>query len=395
MAKTTRKNSDPVHIRYKLLKNNRKSIYLDYFIGGKRKVEYLKLYLEPGTSKDVRLHNEYIMRCALNIKVERLENFAQKRDIDFGIDRSKVFLLDWIDKFVADRKRKGVRSADTNYQPLKKHITEFAPKIRLWEVNSRFLEDFVEHMCTKTCPRSKKNYAKKTVTDIVENLGVVMKAAIAADIPVNNPVPLMDRSIIHGDEKPRSYLTMDEVKKLVATPSTNERMTRLFLFSLMTGVRYSDLRSLTWSDIIEEDGKFRLEKQMRKTGKMLYLPMNATAVELLPERGETKSLVFDVPTIQALDKSLKKWVKRAGIDKNVSFHTARHSFATIGLELGSDLYTVSKLLGHSDVGVTQVYATIINPKKEEAIYKIDSLFADYLDKDPFETQDIEDNEKKE
>lgn len=395
MAKTTRKNSDPVHIRYKLLKNNRKSIYLDYFIGGKRKVEYLKLYLEPGTSKDVRLHNEYIMRCALNIKVERLENFAQKRDIDFGIDRSKVFLLDWIDKFVADRKRKGVRSADTNYQPLKKHITEFAPKIRLWEVNSRFLEDFVEHMCTKTCPRSKKNYAKKTVTDIVENLGVVMKAAIAADIPVNNPVPLMDRSIIHGDEKPRSYLTMDEVKKLVATPSTNERMTRLFLFSLMTGVRYSDLRSLTWSDIIEEDGKFRLEKQMRKTGKMLYLPMNATAVELLPERGEHKSLIFDVPTIQALDKSLKKWVKRAGIDKNVSFHTARHSFATIGLELGSDLYTVSKLLGHSDVGVTQVYATIINPKKEEAIYKIDSLFADYLDKDPFETQDIEDNEKKE
>lgn len=395
MAKTTRKNSDPVHIRYKLLKNNRKSIYLDYFIGGKRKVEYLKLYLEPGTSKDVRLHNEYIMRCALNIKVERLENFARKRDIDFGIDRSKVFLLDWIDKFVADRKRKGVRSAETNYQPLKKHITEFAPKIRLWEVNSRFLEDFVEHMCTKTCPRSKKNYAKKTVSDIVENLGVVMKAAIAADIPVSNPVPLMNRSIIHGDEKPRSYLTMDEVKKLVATPSTNERMTRLFLFSLMTGVRYSDLRSLTWSDIIEEDGKFRLEKQMRKTGKMLYLPMNATAVELLPERGENKSLVFDVPTIQALDKSLKKWVKRAGIDKNVSFHTARHSFATIGLELGSDLYTVSKLLGHSDVGVTQVYATIINPKKEEAIYKIDSLFADYLDKDPFETQDIEDNEKKE
>ena len=265
----------------------------------------------------------------------------------------------------------------------------------LLEQRGRFLEDFVEHMCTKTCPRSKKNYAKKTVTDIVENLGVVMKAAIAADIPVNNPVPLMDRSIIHGDEKPRSYLTMDEVKKLVATPSTNERMTRLFLFSLMTGVRYSDLRSLTWSDIIEEDGKFRLEKQMRKTGKMLYLPMNATAVELLPERGENKSLVFDVPTIQALDKSLKKWVKRAGIDKNVSFHTARHSFATIGLELGSDLYTVSKLLGHSDVGVTQVYATIINPKKEEAIYKIDSLFADYLDKDPFETQDIEDNEKKE
>ena len=381
MAKTTRKNSDPVHIRYKLLKSGRKSIYLDYFVGGQRKVEYLKLYLEPGTSKDVRKHNDFIMRCALNVKVERLKNYAQKRDIDFGIDRSKIFLLDWIDKYIDDRKRKGVRSADTNYQPLKKHISEFAPKVRLWEVNGKFLEDFVEHMCTKICPRTKKNYAKKTVSDIVDNLGVVMRAAVEADIPVANPVPLMDRSIIHGDEKPRSYLTIEEAKLLASTPTTNMRMTLLFLFSMMTGIRYSDLLTLTWYDVIEEDGKFRIEKQMKKTGKMLYLPMNDTAVELLPERGRGCDKVFDVPTIQALDKSLKKWVKRAGIEKRVSFHTARHSFATIGLELGTDLFTVSKLLGHADVTTTQVYATIIDHKKTEAVYKIDDLFADYLEKD--------------
>lgn len=76
MAKITRNNSDPVHIRYKLLKSGRKSIYLDYFVAGKRKVEYLKLYLEPGTTKEVKKHNEFIMRCALNVKVERLENYA-------------------------------------------------------------------------------------------------------------------------------------------------------------------------------------------------------------------------------------------------------------------------------------------------------------------------------
>lgn len=392
MAKTTRNNSDPVHIRYKLLKSGRKSIYLDYFVAGKRKVEYLKLYLEPGNTKEVKKHNEFIMRCALNVKVERLENYAQKRDINFGIDRSKVFLLDWIDKYVEDRKRKGVRSAETNYQPLKKHISEYAPKVRLWEVNGQFLEDFVEHMCTKKCPRTGKNYAKKTVSDIVDNLGVVLKAAIAADIPISNPVPLMDRNIIHGAEKPRSYLTIEEAKKLAATPTTNKRMTLLFLFSMMTGIRYSDLCSLTWNDVIEEDGKHRIEKLMVKTGKMLYLPMNETAIELLPQRGKGGEKVFDVPTIQALDKALRKWVKRAGIEKRVSFHTARHSFATIGLELGTDIFTVSKLLGHADVTTTQVYATIIDHKKEEAVYKIDNLFADYLDKDLSETN-IENHEK--
>ena len=169
-------------------------------------------------------------------------------------------------------------------------------------------------------------------------------------------------------------------------------MTLLFLFSMMTGIRYSDLCSLTWNDVIEEDGKHRIEKLMVKTGKMLYLPMNETAIELLPERGKGGEKIFDVPTIQALDKALRKWVKRAGIEKRVSFHTARHSFATIGLELGTDIFTVSKLLGHADVTTTQIYATIIDHKKEEAVYKIDNLFADYLDKDLSETN-IENHEK--
>ncbi len=131
--------------------------------------------------KGVKKHNEFIMRCALNVKVERLEN-----------------------------------------------------------------------------------YAKKTVSDTVDNLGVVLKAAIAADIPISNPVPLMDRNIIHGAEKPRSYLTIEEAKQLAATPTTNKRMTLLFLFSMMTGIRYSDLCSLTWNDVIEEDGKHRIEKLMVK-----------------------------------------------------------------------------------------------------------------------------------
>lgn len=378
MAKTTRNNSDPVHVRYKDIACGRKSVYLDYMVDGKRKVEYLKMYLQPGTSKEALHHNEFTMKAVMNIKAERLKNFARKKDINQGVTASKMYLLEWIRQYVQGRKTKGVRSAGTCYQPLIKHITDFAPKTRVWEVNHTFVADFVEYMCHKICPRSGKNYGKKTVTDLVDALGVIMKAAVVEGIAKNNPVELMDRSIIQGGEKPRSFLTVEELRTLTATPTVNTRLRRLFLFSCMTGLRYSDLKTLKWSDVIEEDGRMRIEKIMRKTRKALYLPLNATAIELLPPRGAGKDLVFDVPTIVALDKSLKKWVKAARIEKRVSFHTARHSFAVISLELGSDLYTTSKLLGHCDVGSTQVYAEIIDPKREEAVFMIDNLFDDYL-----------------
>lgn len=115
---------------------------------------------------------------------------------------------------------------------------------------------------------------------------------------------------------------------------------------------------------------------MQKTKEPIYLPLSPEALRWMPERGEKSSedAVFDLPSTTHINILLKPWAKAAGIDKKFSFHTARHTFATMMLTLGADLYTTSKLLGHTDVKMTQVYAKIINRKKDEAVNLVNGLF---------------------
>ena len=117
---------------------------------------------------------------------------------------------------------------------------------------------------------------------------------------------------------------------------------------------------------------------MKKTENVVYIPLPGQALKWLPgtERN-ADSNVFPDLTPYALSKYLKPWVKEAGImNKNVSYHTARHTFGTMMLTLGVDLYTVSKLLGHTKVETTQIYAKIINKKKDDAVSLIDDAFSD-------------------
>ena len=115
---------------------------------------------------------------------------------------------------------------------------------------------------------------------------------------------------------------------------------------------------------------------MQKTKEPIYLPLSPEALKWMPERGDkmAEDHVFDLPSPTMINVLLKPWAKAAGIDKRFSFHTARHTFATMMLTLGADLYTTSKLLGHADVKMTQVYAKIINQKKDDAVNLVNGLF---------------------
>jgi len=96
----------------------------------------------------------------------------------------------------------------------------------------------------------------------------------------------------------------------------------------------------------------------------------------MPLRGDATAtdLVFaSLPTEPAMNRTLKAWAERAGIEKNLTLHTARHTYATTLLTKGADLYTVSKLLGHSEVATTQIYAKIVDKKKVDAVNLLDNL----------------------
>ena len=149
-----------------------------------------------------------------------------------------------------------------------------------------------------------------------------------------------------------------------------------YLFSCFCGLRISDIIGLKWKNVYIDNGQYRLEVVMQKTKEPIYLPLSQEALRRLPGHGEktAEDRVFDLSSPTYINVILKPWAKAAGIDKHFTFHTARHTFATMMLTLGVDLYTTSKLLGHSDVQVTQVYAKIVNRKKDEAVNLVNGLF---------------------
>lgn len=96
----------------------------------------------------------------------------------------------------------------------------------------------------------------------------------------------------------------------------------------------------------------------------------------MPERGDTgdSDAVFHLPSASCVYNHLQQWVRSAGITKHVSFHVSRHTFATMMISLGADLYTVSKLLGHTNIKVTEVYAKLVNERKFDAVSLADKVF---------------------
>jgi integrase len=115
--------------------------------------------------------------------------------------------------------------------------------------------------------------------------------------------------------------------------------------------------------------------EMKKTEKPVIIPLSEEAKRWLPDPKGFNVPFFDIPTTgTVIGRALRKWAEAAGIDKHLSFHCSRHTFGTMMLTLGADLYTTSKLLGHTDVKMTQVYAKIINRKKDEAVNLVNGLF---------------------
>ena len=140
-----------------------------------------------------------------------------------------------------------------------------------------------------------------------------------------------------------------------------------YLFACFVGLRYSDIQKLVWGDLAtDEQGNTRIIGETKKTKTAFNNLVPLSALQFLPARGKDFEPVFNLPGNVFTNRKLSEWAKAAGIDKKITFHTARHTFATLLLTKGADLYTVSKLLGHSNISTTQIYAKVIDKKRDEA-----------------------------
>jgi len=207
-----------------------------------------------------------------------------------------------------------------------------------------------------------------------------LNAAVRAGYIPSNPTTLLDKG-----ERPRfrqterSYLTEEELQTLIDTPNTHSGgdVARAFLFSCFCGLRWSDISTLVWGDIRSQGSCLQIEKRMVKTRELLYLPLSREAVFLLPEKGGKRplDLVFNLQSYASSSIALKKWLRDSGISKPITFHPARHTFATLLLSQQQDLYTVSKLLGHKSFKVTQIYAEVVDRKKRDAVNSLSGIFS--------------------
>ncbi|HMJ46815.1 MAG TPA: site-specific integrase, partial [Ferruginibacter sp.] len=163
-------------------------------------------------------------------------------------------------------------------------------------------------------------------------------------------------------------LTLDELKTLKATPTESSEVKRAFLFSCVTGLRWCDIKAVKWGNINLKSRQMNVKQS--KTGEALTTPLNDTAINLLGEAGKTGDYVFTLPTANGANKTVKAWVKRAKINKAISWHNSRHTFGTNLIYNDVDILTASKLLGHTSMKHTQRYVKASEEMKQVATDKI-------------------------
>ena len=378
--KTSAKNTkEPVRLREKELANGVRSLYLDIYVNGKRSYEFLKLYLIPETNPQAKVQNENTMRAANTIKLNRiLEITNNKAGLKNTSIRAKMLLKDWMETFRQAQEQKGVKDQKLIHNTVHA-LTAYNINVAMRDVNRDYiigLTNFLRNDYRSPRGTKLKDYS------VINYLGCLRNAlnmAVREDVIADNPImKLSAQDKVKAPESQREYLTIEEVQKLEETDSPYPYIKQAFLFACYTGLRCSDVRSITWGKIVKDGEKYRLHTVMFKTKRPFYIPLSKKAMQWMPERGDKTDdeLIFENIPVQVNTKLyLQPWLDKAGITKPITFHCSRHTFGTMMLTLGADIYTTSKLMGHTKVEVTQIYAKIINKKKDDAVSLIDQAFA--------------------
>ena len=377
------KSKEPIRLRKRKLKDGSFSLYLDIYIEGERTYEYLKLYLLPGTSKEVRAKNKETMLLAEAVKAKRVVELQNGR---FSFKRpayEKIKFFDYYKSLVEQKKRLNPKREicgdwESNLKHMQRYETNW--NILLRDIDVKWVEGYREYLLTKATAfgsRFMKSYKDRPLSPnssqtYFRKLRACLNQAFIDGLIAENPIRRVEG--IKGKEGTRMYLTIEEIRLLASTPCRYPDIKRSFLFSCLTGLRKSDIEKMTWGEIHQQGGYTRIIFTQKKTGGLEYLDISPEAEKLLGERGKDSDLVFPyMHSISLISDTLKAWTREAGIKKHITFHCGRHTFATLMLDLGTDLFTVSKLLGHRDVKTTQIYAKILDKNKQEAVSRIPSI----------------------
>ncbi|MBD5250948.1 MAG: site-specific integrase [Barnesiella sp.] len=369
-----------VYLRQRPRSNGTISLFLDVCRNGKRTNEYLKLYLVPEHTREDKQKNKETLKLAEAMRAKRVVEIQSK---DFGLDvttHEDALFHDVVRRLI-DRKE---GTTKTSWKNCLAHILKYDPNERITfrEITPLWVRGFRDYLDTQAMQwdidTRKRDVEPKPISQgtkalMFQKFCSVFNMAMREGIISINPTVGVER--FKEPDSEREFLTIDEIRLLRNTPPPNEHLAKAFFFSCLTGLRWSDIVKLKWGEVQEWNSGRRIVFNQKKTGGLEYLDLNEQAAEMLGDRCDPESLVFPhLGPIQAARISIAAWVKSAGINKHITFHCARHTFAVMMLDLGVDLYTVSKLLGHKSIETTQVYAKILDKNKKAAVERIPRIF---------------------
>lgn len=358
-----------VTLRKRAITKGRDSLYLDYYPPIRNPItmkmsrrEFLGIYIfqKPKTEIE-KEYNREILKKAEGIRAIRVQSLINE---NYGfLDKHKL-KADFLNYFYEVTLKK-----DQKWTRVYSHFERF--------VNGKCtFEDITIDLCrrfriyllnTKQLKNDKLYISQNSASGYFSTFRALLKIAYRDKLLHENINDFLE-SIETIDTK-IEYLTLDELKSLANTPCAIPVLKSASLFSCLTGLRISDVLKLDWNEIVEaSDGGFCMRLRTEKTETETTLPLSDESIELLGSRGTGK--VFKGLERSMTSQPLKNWIAQAGIPKKITFHCFRHTFATLQIALGTDIYTVSKMLTHKNVSTTQIYADLVNAKKRQSANRI-------------------------
>ncbi|WP_315577869.1 site-specific integrase [Hoylesella oralis] len=395
-------STDNPKLGAKILADSRESLFLDYYFGYQmvynekldkqvarkdRRREYLKLYLWQAPRTPIeRQQNKETLELAKKIRFERgqellesVEGYRLKKERDINF-------LDYFQSYIDKYTKKDIRMVEIALKRFKDFLNDtqeynkFAKKIKPEQITKDMVEAFTEYLQSRSVGEGAKS--------IYARFKKVIKYAIEHDMMLKNPctdiVIKIDDQILR-----KEVLSLEEIQQLIAThyEHENPNIRRAFIFCLYCGLRFCDVKDLTFANVDFANKLLKFEQNKTKghsANSGIIIPLNDGLLKLIgdPTGDQTKgSLIFPLPSYEMCLKALGRWVKRAGIDKHISWHCARHSFAVNILNNGANIKTVASLLGHSGLKHTEKYTRAIDSLKQEAINSLPEIDIMILEKD--------------
>ena len=367
-TKRKRPKKNNVTIREKPMKNGNASLFLDIYNDGIRTKEYLKLYIitKPRSSAD-REANRQVWELAEKIRIERESAINhQRHGIPSPINK-KINLLDFFEAYYTSYTKKDIRiilgAIDRFKDFLKQAYPNYQNHIKPDQLSKQMIKEFVDYLESKSTGEGARGYFqrfKKIISNAEENDFITKN-------PCKGVICRVDDSALKKD-----ILSIDEMQLLIKTKyvGQNLEVRRAFIFCLYAGLRFCDVKDLKYSNVDFSNRLLRFEQAKTKgqsSTSWVNIPLNDSLLSLIGEKSDKDDLIFNLPSSTMCLKSLDRWVKRAGIDKHITWHCARHSFAVNILNNGANIKTVASLLGHSGLKHTEKYTRAVDSLKEQAI----------------------------